>query len=155
MNLLRVRVISQARRPYYYYNLTFFYRDEARKRSPWCQHRIFRRSNLNFIYKRARYFRQSCRNGWAPEPRSQAGKILHLLRARRRIYHQCGAMLIELKPGPSRLPFNELEDKKLYASSIIRRAQNELFQHCSEYFACYPDAKSVIAIGTGVHFGIR
>ena len=89
-----------------------------------------------------------------PEPKSQAGKILHLLRAMRKIYHQCGAMLIELKPGPSRLPFNELEDKKLYASSVIRRAQNELFQYCSGYFPCYPDAKSVIAIGTGVHFGL-
>ena len=62
-------------------------------------------------------------------------------------------MLIELKLGPSQLPFKELEDK-LYASSIIRQAQNELFQYCSGYFACYPDAKSVIAIGTGVHFGL-
>ena len=61
-------------------------------------------------------------------------------------------MVIELKQGPSRLLFGK--DYKLYAMSFIRQSQNDLFQYCSAYFACYPDAKSIIAIGTGGPFWI-
>ena len=61
-------------------------------------------------------------------------------------------LVIELKQGPSRLLFGK--DYKLYAMSFIRQSQNDLFQYCSAYFACYPDAKSIIAIGTGGPFWI-
>ena len=85
-----------------------------------------------------------------PEPKTRARKMLHLLRAGRKVYHQCGAVIIELKQGPSRLYFNN--GYKLYAVSFIRQSQNDLFQYCSAYFACYPEAKSIIAIGTGGPF---
>ena len=87
-----------------------------------------------------------------PEPKSRAHKMLHLLRAGRKVYHQCGAMIIELKQGPSRLLFKDRGDYKIRATSHIRQSQNDLFQYCSAYFACYPDAKSIIAIGTGGPF---
>ena len=61
-------------------------------------------------------------------------------------------MIIELKPGPSRFLFDGPKDYRLYSTSVMRQAQTDLFQYCSAYFACYPDAKSVIDIGTGGPF---
>jgi hypothetical protein len=85
-------------------------------------------------------------------PKSRAHKMLHLLRAGRKIYHQCGTMIIELKQGPSRLEFNNLGDYKYCALNYIYEAQEDLIQYCSAYFACYPEAKSIIVVGTGGPF---
>ncbi|KAF8957457.1 hypothetical protein BDZ97DRAFT_1846307 [Flammula alnicola] len=69
------------------------------------------------------------------------------LRGWRKAYHQCGAVIVELKKGPSRL----LVGSQYYldANYLIKDAQNDLLQYCSAYFACYPDATNVIAFATG------
>lgn len=54
------------------------------------------------------------------------------LRGGIKIYHQCGAATIELKPGPSRLKSGV--DYKLDAGRKISEAQRDLFQHCAAYF---------------------
>jgi len=84
------------------------------------------------------------------EPKSQARRMRHELRAGRKIYHQCGAVIIELKQGPSRLLIGE--EYEIAALANVAEAQNDLLQYCSAYFACYAEATRVVAFATGGPF---
>lgn len=65
-------------------------------------------------------------------------------RAGRKVFHQCGAVIVELKRGPSRLQHGD--KRNLAIAAQIAKSQNDLLEYCSAYFASYPDAKSVIAL---------
>ena len=72
------------------------------------------------------------------------------LRAGRKVCHQCGAAIIELKKGPSRLLTGE--EYRIAASSLIKEAQDDLLQYCSGYFACYPEADTIVVFAVGGPF---
>ena len=72
------------------------------------------------------------------------------LRAGRKICHQCGAAIIELKKGPSWLLTGE--EYRMAATYLIKDAQDDLHQYCSAYFACYPDANTIVVFATGGPF---
>jgi hypothetical protein len=80
-----------------------------------------------------------------PEPESVDMKAIHELHAGRKTYHQCGAVILELKRGPSRLPLTKEEywHKGVF---ILDDAIADLLLYCSAYFASYPEAKSVVAV---------
>ena len=68
-------------------------------------------------------------------------------RAGRRISHQCGAAIIELKKGPTWLLTGD--DYRMTAAASIKEAQDDLCQYCSAYFACFPDANMIVVFATG------
>lgn len=81
-----------------------------------------------------------------PDPQNKDHVERHKLRCGRKVYHQCGAVIVELKQGPTRQKLGI--NYTVYAMSVVVNARDDQLEYCSAYFASHPESMSVIAIAT-------
>ncbi|KAF9536626.1 hypothetical protein CPC08DRAFT_771500 [Agrocybe pediades] len=86
----------------------------------------------------------------ASMPKSSTRYKLH---AGRKIHYQAGALILELKRGPSDRHTLTPKSSPFAAQPLLDKATEDLWTYCSAYFACFREAESIVAMAaSGKHW---